>query len=71
MQQVITVEACQASSELIRRGIKPQQAVRLMVDLSEDELPITAINAASGGFDWLADEPDLYTDADLIERYQP
>ncbi|CAK0742200.1 hypothetical protein CCP1ISM_140017 [Azospirillaceae bacterium] len=36
-----------------------------------DELPITAINAAGGGFDWLADEPDLYSDADLVERYRP
>ena len=72
MQHVITIEARQASAELIRRGIKPQQVVRLVVDLDEaDELPITAINAAGGGFDWLADEPDLYSDADLVERYRP
>lgn len=70
MQHVITVEARQASSELIRRGIKPQQVVRLVVDLDETELPITAINANGRGFDWLADEPDLYADADLIERYR-
>jgi hypothetical protein len=29
---------------------------------------VTAINAAGGGFDWLADEPDLYSDGDLVER---
>jgi hypothetical protein len=37
------------------------------LDDDADELPITAINAAGGGFDWLADEPDLYSDADLID----
>ena len=76
MQHIITVEACQASAELIRRGIKPQQVVRLVVDLEDTdfedtgEVPVTAINAAGGGFEWLADEPDLYSDADLVERYR-
>ncbi len=29
---------------------------------------MAAIAQAGGGFDWLADEADLYTDADLVER---
>ena len=36
----------------------------------DDELEISAINATGGGFEWLADEPDLYSDADLVERYR-
>lgn len=31
---------------------------------------MTAINAAGGAFNWLAEEPDFYSDADLIERYR-
>ena len=31
-----------------------------------EALPMAIIAHAGGGFDWLADEPDLYTDADLI-----
>jgi hypothetical protein len=31
---------------------------------------MTAINAAGGAFDWLAEEPDLYSDADLAEHYR-
>lgn len=31
---------------------------------------IAAIVSHSGSFDWLRDEPDLYTDDDLIERYK-
>jgi hypothetical protein len=34
-----------------------------------EDPPITAINAAGGAFDWLADEPELYSDSDFIERY--
>ncbi|EWY41248.1 hypothetical protein N825_31440 [Skermanella stibiiresistens SB22] len=47
-------------------------AMRQVINAIEDEdLPITAINAAGGAFDWLAEEPDLYDDADLVERYRP
>ena len=28
---------------------------------------MTAINAAGGAFDWLAEESDLYGDSDLVE----
>ena len=36
----------------------------------DDPLPITAINATSGAFAWLTEEPDLYSDADLVERFR-
>lgn len=32
---------------------------------TEGDLPITAMNAASGSFDFLADEPDLYSRSDI------
>ncbi len=38
--------------------------------IEEIEPSITAINAAGGAFDWLAEEPDLYSDADLVERFR-
>ena len=39
---------------------------------TEEELraDVTAIIQRSTSFDWLHDEPDLYTDDDLIERYK-
>ena len=50
---------------------KNGQADALLVALPpiETDTPITEINAASGGFQFLADEPDLYTVADLKVRY--
>ncbi len=31
---------------------------------------LTWLAANGGAFDWLHDEPDLYTDEDMIERYK-
>ncbi len=42
----------------------------MVESLEDDELPITEINVEGGAFGWLADEPDLYSEADLIERYR-
>ena len=58
------------SGELQRRGIAPAQRLRVVVELKSidgEEPSYTAINAARGAFDWLAEEPDLYSDADLVE----
>ena len=38
-----------------------------VMDSEADTLPTAAIAQAGGAFDWLADEPDLYTDADLVK----
>lgn len=38
-------------------------------EIHEIELPITKINETSGSFDFLEDEPDLYTIDDLTKRY--
>jgi hypothetical protein len=72
MRQVLSdIEAGKLSDELKRRGVAPTQRVRAVVDtVEQDAIPITAINRAGGSFEWLADEPDLYSDADLVERYR-
>ena len=73
MRQVLhDIEAGKLTDELRRRGISPNQRVRVVVEaVDDDEPPITALNAAGGAFEWLADEPDLYSDDDLVERYRP
>jgi hypothetical protein len=72
MRQVLSdVQAGKLTEELRRRGIPPEQRLRVVIEsLGEDSLPITAINAAGGAFGWLGEEPDLYSDADLVERYR-
>jgi hypothetical protein len=34
------------------------------------DLPMAALAQSGGAFDFLADEPDLYTDADVVERFR-
>jgi hypothetical protein len=72
MRQILhDVEAGEVSEELRRRGIPPRQRLRVLVQsIDLDEPSVTAINAAGGAFDWLAEEPDLYSDADLVERFR-
>jgi hypothetical protein len=72
MRQILNdIEAGKVTEELRRRGIPARQRLRVVVESIEgEELPITAINAAGGAFEWLAEEPDLYNDADLIERFR-
>jgi hypothetical protein len=72
MRQILNdIEAGKVSDELRRRGIPPRQRLRVVVEsVAQEEPSITAINATSGAFDWLAEEPDLYSDADLIERFR-
>lgn len=65
----LDAEAGQVSTELARRGIAANARVHVLVEVvdnSADALPMAAISQAGGAFDWLADEPESYTDADLI-----
>jgi hypothetical protein len=65
------IEAGKVTDELRKRGIPSAQRLRVVAESIEtDEPSLTAINAAGGAFDWLVNEPDLYTDADLIERFR-
>jgi hypothetical protein len=67
----LDTEAGQVSAELVRHGIAAGTRVHVVVEVaSEQELPMAAIVQAGGAFDWLADEPDLYTDSDLLPRAQ-
>ena len=69
--QTITLdaEAGQVSRELARRGIPPALRVHVLVEVPDHEAwPMAALAQAGGALDWLAGEPDLYTDADLRER---
>ena len=62
--------AGEVSAELARRGIAADVRVRVLVEVvgEEADLPsMAAVAEAGGAFDWLADEPDLYTDADLVQ----
>ena len=65
----LNAEAGQVSMELARRGIAPATRVRVLVEVADtDELPMAALTQEGGAFDWLADEPDIYTDADLVQQ---
>ncbi|MBU0705217.1 MAG: hypothetical protein KKC18_15310 [Chloroflexi bacterium] len=60
-------------ADVLEASLRMMAAVtgELELDLSEpnaDELALLAMRG--GSFDWLADEPDLYTDADLKERFE-
>lgn len=72
MKQIIRdIEAGKVSDELKRRGIPADQRLHIVVEsLNDESLPMTRINRAGGAFDWLAGEPDLYSDNDLVERYR-
>jgi hypothetical protein len=68
-QIVLDAEAGDVSSELVRRGIAPHTRVHVRVEITDSrEPPMTTIAAAGKGLDWLADEPELYSDADSMER---
>ncbi|WP_237482825.1 hypothetical protein [Lichenibacterium dinghuense] len=69
MQRImLDAEAGQVSAELAHRGIAAATRVHVLVDIMPDEpepIPLAAMNQGGGAFDWLGDEPDLYSDADL------
>ena len=70
MRQVLeNIEAEQVFTEMTRRGIKPRQRVRVIIEeIDGDDLPIARIAQEGGAFDWLGDEPDIYTTDDIKER---
>ena len=70
-RMMLDIEAGQVSAELAHRGIPARTRVRVLVEVPDDAvLPMTAMAQAGGAFDFLAEEPDLYTDADAVERFQ-
>ncbi len=68
-QIVLDTEAGQVSTELARRGVASRARVHVLVEVLDDAEPsMAAIAQAGEAFDQLADEPDLYTDVDLVQR---
>ena len=71
MQRIsLDAEAGQLSAELARRGIAAGTRVHVLVEVVDKEadvLPMAAIAQTGGALDWLGEEPDLYTDADLMQ----
>ena len=66
---ILDAEAGQVSAELVRRGIAADTRVHVLVEVRDaEELSLAGMAQARGAFDWLADEPDLYSDAALVER---
>ncbi|MCW2243844.1 hypothetical protein [Azospirillum canadense] len=58
--------------DLKRLGLNPWRVVRVALETvgDEEDISITEMNARGGGFNYLADEPNLYSDSDLVERYR-
>lgn len=65
------IEAGKLADEMKRRGIALRQRVRVVVEtlngtkVSNGNLPLAQMAEQSGAFDFLADEPDLYSEADI------
>jgi hypothetical protein len=72
MRQILNdIEAGKVTDELQRRGVPSSQRLRVVVvSIEAGEPSLTAMNDAGGAFRWLADEPDLYGDSDLVERFR-
>ena len=68
---ILEAEAGQVSAELVRRGIAAATHVHVVVEVADGEnLPMATLAQTGGAFDWLVDEPDLYTDADLVPQVE-
>lgn len=68
----LSPEECAVLAEVLEAALHITTAVvsKVELDLSEpidEELVLLAMKG--GAFDWLADEPDLYSDDDLQERF--
>ena len=69
MQQIVLdAEVGKIPAELARRGIAAHTRVHVIVEVADETPPMARLAQAGKAFDWLAEEPDLYADADLVER---
>ena len=67
-QIILDATAGDVSAELARRGIPGGVRVHVVVEFTENEtLPMGRRAQDGKAFDWLRDEPDLYSDDDLVE----
>jgi hypothetical protein len=74
LRVTLDAEAGRVSEELVRRGIAADTRVHVLAEVVEGgdegdgQFPMAALAQAGGAFAFLADEPELYTDADAVER---
>ena len=61
------VEAGKLTEEVRRRGLPEHERVRAVVDTLND-LPLARTAQEGGAFNFLADEPDPYGEADIQRR---
>jgi hypothetical protein len=59
------VEARMLTDEMRRRGIADRQRLHVTVETLGDDLPLAKFAEEGGSFAFLADEPDLYSLADI------
>ncbi|HSC60829.1 MAG TPA: hypothetical protein VLC29_06325 [Rhizomicrobium sp.] len=62
------IEAGNVSREIERKGISARQRVRVTLDTLEDDLPLAQMAEAGRAFDFLRDEPELYSEADIKQK---
>jgi hypothetical protein len=62
------IEAGKVPGEIQRRGIPARQRVRVVVETLDGDMPLARLAELGGAFDFLADEPDLYVEADIQPR---
>ncbi len=68
MQQIVLdAEVSEIPAELARRGIAAHTRVHVTIEFADETLPMARLAHAGKAFEWLAEEPDLYADADLVE----
>jgi hypothetical protein len=68
LTMTLDAEAGQLSEELARRGVPPRAVVHVTVELADAVLaPLAAAAQAGGAFAFLNDEPDMYSDADMVD----
>lgn len=60
------IEAGKLPGEIARRGIPARQRLRVVVETLSDDLPLAEMAEKGGAFAFLAEEPDLYSDADVL-----
>ncbi|MDR3528316.1 MAG: hypothetical protein P4L57_13660 [Rhizomicrobium sp.] len=58
------IEAGAVPNEMKRQSIALSQRVRVVETLN-DEMPLAQMAQLGGAFDFLADEPELYSEADI------
>ncbi|MEI9886972.1 MAG: hypothetical protein WDN08_10835 [Rhizomicrobium sp.] len=59
------IEAGKLTGEIERRGVRPRQRVRAVVETLDDDLPMAKVAEEGRAFEFLADEPDVYAESDI------